>query len=659
MGNLLVGQNENETAFDVLKRLCKKSYDSEKILYSKVDTDLLSFPTGAEDYYEFGEKMLTDSTFFADFQKAMKKLVYGNKEYIKYFYDSRVVNQIAAESSEQSSDLISDALYEIMGSGYIKGQQVKFDSAETMETQVNKLINDITDKIIQNQDKLFDAEIKEYREVLVSSVKKYMYQANFSFGYSSDTSLQKEWVINEQSFMSDITPNNKADSKALKSANVREPYEKNGEIATKMVAVVAKLGDLKNLAVRGAKIQIYGNKKILLPVLTQAIDDFADQTGIKVKRDDGNTLRSENLFKIESDKDDLSIDLSAYKNFEVNNPNNNWEKIQGDIKAVITIFFRVLEAVIVPIMEKDDLDKKTIEDFKAECGINGKVRQNMEKLLLKNPSSLYEILSKRTRAHVSGMLGETLFSIFLETFNEDNQSAVEIFGQTDLGTGQAAVDVGLITKELSKIGFQIKNYGSIVNTISLYSQSNRLSVEKEMKRYIEEKYYRILHRIFLENTEGSLLWTNNPDKTENLLTEAENILNKHIPYYVRFDEAQIKDSSIQNNFYIINFSFVPASTIFYIMAETVKEAVENQKTKTMFFLSSIKQDNSGVLDPQTDFKGSWENTYENISAKTPSKTENLLSSLNESLYVNFVGMRITFQNKLEILFHNVSKIKKR
>lgn len=658
MGNLLIGQNENETAFDVLKRLCKKSYDSEKILYNKIDKSLLSFPTGEEDYYDFSKKMFADPIFFGDFQKAMKKLVYGDKEYIKYFYDSRVVNQIAAESSEQSRDLISDALYEIMGSGYIKGQQVKFDSTN-MDSQINNLIEDIANKIIKNQDKLFDAEIEKYKGILFESIKKHLYNAKFSFGYSSDTPLQKEWTINEQEFISDITPNNKADSKALKSAKVREPYSKNGEIITKMVTVVAKLGDLKNLAASGARIQIFGNKDILLPVLTQVIDDFADQTGIKVKRDDGNTLRSENLFKIESDKDDLYIDLSTYKKFKIDNPDNDWGKTQKDIKTVIDIFFRVLKSVIIPIMKKDELDEKTIKDFEADCGADSKVRKDMEKLLLKNPSSLYEILSKRTRAHVSGMLGETLFSIFLETFNEDNQSNVEIFGQTDLGTGQAAVDIGLITKELHKIGFQIKNYGSIVNTISLYSQSNKLSAEKEMKRYIEEKYYRILHRIFLENTEDSLLWTNNDNKTKDLLTEAENILNKHIPYYARFDEAQIENSSIQNNFYIINFSFVPASTILYIMAEAVKEMVENQKTKTMFFLSSIKQEDTGVLDAQTDFKGSWDSTYKEISAKIPNKTENLLSSLNENLYVNFVGMRITFQNKLEILFYNVSKIKKR
>jgi hypothetical protein len=52
----------------------------------------------------------------------MKKIVYGNREYIKYFYDSRVINQIAAESSEKSSDLISESLQDVLGSGYIKGQ---------------------------------------------------------------------------------------------------------------------------------------------------------------------------------------------------------------------------------------------------------------------------------------------------------------------------------------------------------------------------------------------------------------------------------------------------------------------------------------------------------------------------------------------------------
>jgi hypothetical protein len=38
-----------------------------------------------------------------------------------------------------------------------------------------------------------------------------------------------------------------------------------------------------------------------------------------------------------------------------------------------------------------------------------------------------------------------------------------------------------------------------------------------MQRYIETDYYRILHRIFLENSDESLLWANNQDKTDKLL----------------------------------------------------------------------------------------------------------------------------------------------
>jgi hypothetical protein len=45
---------------------------------------------------------------------------------------------------------------------------------------------------------------------------------------------------------------------------------------------------------------------------------------------------------------------------------------------------------------------------------------------------------------------------------------------------------------------------------------------------------------------------------------------------------------IQNNFYIINFSFIPASVIFYVMSETIKENIENQNYKNMFFLSAEK-----------------------------------------------------------------------
>jgi hypothetical protein len=88
----------------------------------------------------------------------------------------------------------------------------------------------------------------------------------------------------------------------------------------------------------------------------------------------------------------------------------------------------VLLEVVIPIMQKDNIDIQTIKTFEEDCGNNSEVKNRMEKMLLDNPNSIYEIFSKRTRAHVSGMLGETLFSIFLETFNENNNTNVEIFG---------------------------------------------------------------------------------------------------------------------------------------------------------------------------------------------------------------------------------------
>jgi hypothetical protein len=144
--------------------------------------------------------------------------------------------------------------------------------------------------------------------------------------------LQKEWIINEKEFMSNITPNNKTNSKALKAAKVFEPYEKNGEVVLKSVMVLAQLGDLKNLVKgkKGTTIQIYGDKNILLPMLVKALDDFSEQTGIGIKRDGGDgALRKENLFKIKTDGDDLSINLSFYKDFNNKNASEkDWDKVK-------------------------------------------------------------------------------------------------------------------------------------------------------------------------------------------------------------------------------------------------------------------------------------------------------------------------------------------
>jgi hypothetical protein len=59
------------------------------------------------------------------------------------------------------------------------------------------------------------------------------------------------------------------------------------------------------------------------------------------------------------------------------------------------------------------------------------------------------------------------------------------------------------------------------------------------------------------------------------LSEVKNILVESIPYFMRYDEAQMETTNFaleQNNFYIVNFSFVPASVLFYLMYWSIKEA---------------------------------------------------------------------------------------
>jgi hypothetical protein len=50
MGNLLVGFNEKETAVDVLRRLYEKSYNSESLLYNKIDNNIFSFPKDCDTF---------------------------------------------------------------------------------------------------------------------------------------------------------------------------------------------------------------------------------------------------------------------------------------------------------------------------------------------------------------------------------------------------------------------------------------------------------------------------------------------------------------------------------------------------------------------------------------------------------------------------------
>lgn len=293
--------------------------------------------------------------------------------------------------------------------------------------------------------------------------------------------------------------------------------------------------------------------------------------------------------------------------------------------------------------------KINADQFKQWWDKSGK--DNLEKLINNNAHLIYELGSKTSEANVAGTLGEVLFSLLIQENLQGGK--VEVLGQTSHGHGQAAVDTKITFKDaeqnIQNVGFQIKNYSSLKgNTMGLYDDTSLLLSSEYMKRYIEARWLDVLQGIFFDkNREDFFLESTGIKETS--IQAASNILNAHIPYFIRYDEAQVKDEIgiEQNNFYIINFSFIPASALFLLAAEALEEEVKKEQQKELFYFSSKidekDKDSSNLLLSITKYlttKGYVENKNQKLS------TTNFLQ---KDLVLNFKGFRVNFKEKMNTI----------
>lgn len=351
--------------------------------------------------------------------------------------------------------------------------------------------------------------------------------------------------------------------------------------------------------------------------------------------------------KVEN-KDQL-IDLSkAHQNFikelgEDIDKNKNW--LIGIIKSGI---YQGLESI------NPDASKSFLNWWK-DNGVNKLLEKKIEilenkEIELKRIGKM--VLGASTGKLYKGNLGEVfcklLIEIAMKSKNEDKDEVAYITGgiRTKKGT-QHAVDLMIRFKNaknnLESLGAQVKTFPSAEEEgyQTFYQQSNLIG-EDDINRYLsldngekgDEKGNEFLKRLLN-------IYLNN-NKNEKSYKSIEAFLFSKTDNYIRYKEGNpIKDKykdieNLKNNFYIFNFRIIPASLIFYFLAQSLSV----QNIPNIFYFSK-KEEKTNDNDSNNNNKR--ENLCKNLKESLNIYDNNDDPKKYDASYLNFVGITLRFK----------------
>lgn len=584
----------NETVSEFFKKKAKESFDKEKQLYKNEwnNVEELYKSANEDNGYENFQSKLRSNIFGSSYSflfsfcdnKFLKKIITTGTGRIEKAFQDGELTFLRKTISERDSENGFQGLYHLTElEGEKREGTLREISRRTAEVTFDKLINS---KIITFKG--------EYYKTVQELYQQSLYAAFSSFGYRF-----KE----------------KGVSGAVKKKKIDEEGKEISEFE-----LLYLTADQEGIHIqKGEQDQLYFDVEELKKILKQSLQQLP-KTIQEAKKDINckiNLTTTSNEFLVQ---------------FKSNNDKSKDEK--KFISQVAEIFHNVVyKSLGEDKKQKNKIQKDEIEVSKKQNDFNNfwtsKGEASFKKLGIKK---IKKILSANQEATVSGELGETMVAIFLETLPTEQQEIVKVFGREIGKTGQAAVDIGLVS---SKIGFQVKNYTSIDNSMALYSQSNDLFAN-DIIRYLEQST--------LEKFRNDIsLGYKEKDEIEEEKVE-ENLVNlqESIPHYLRYDEAQGAADAVkeyQNNFYILNFRIIPASILFYIMAQIVKEQENKAKDLDIFFLTSEKQ-KAGRNDVLKS-NGNFVDTYKIMREKK-------INNKNSKVYVNFKGIKVEFKKQIQL-----------
>ena len=605
----------------------QESFRSESLLYKQMENNI---------YYSVDKLYfsLKDPMGFKKFQDELQKAVYGeNAEWIQYLYDRTVIKNIVTTGSAKITDLykIGGKNYstEYFSVGQIRSKKGNVTS-EQVRAQIKKLAADLTDNFKEmydrtdiNNSKEFEAMIAEIRQGITRGLMLNGFRAKFK--QDDATHLSGKTRVNI------FTLSEEDENKyVFTSPKITEIYLRQEEL----VDVIQK----------STKDIVNKYKDVLGISYTTSTSTFT--AAINFINDSGFLKRD---VKNASSQDLEQIQRWVYENAE-------------------NIAAKFLEEIVYAINQAHP-GKSTGNIFSYQS--------TLASMIQKDAHLAMEIYKANTESSVSGTLGEILFAALLTAMKMEEKT-VQILGQEITTSGSAAVDVLLTKKEgdlIQKAGFQLKNYSSVQDEVVLYSQANKFyggSGDKNaMERYIESstlsELYKLAREIFIER---SMPFGSNVATGGDHFNTLRNVLAQSIPNYIRYDQADLTDDSFgKNNFYVINFQFIPASVIFYTLAVSLLEQEKYLEKQNMFFFQGMhgaKSKHGNLLSGYPDdLADSWDRSWMTIrDAKLGELGKNKLldpypedvpNVWKENLYLNFKGVQIKFKNALSILWSNAQR----
>lgn len=604
----------------------RESFNSEQLLYKQIPNNI---------YYSVDKLYfsLKDPVGFKNFQDDLQKAVYGeNAKWIKFLYDRSVIKNIVTTGSAKISNL-----YKIKGKNYsteyfsvgqIRGEKGNVTSKQ-VRAQIKKLATDLTNNFKEMYDRTDLNNSKEF-EAMMAEIKEGITRGLMLNGFRAKFKQDDKTHISGKTRINIFTLSEEDESKYVFTS-------------TKITEIYLRQEELIDVIQESTKDIINKYKDILGVSYTTSTSTFT--AAINFINDSGFLKRD---VKNASSQELEQIQQWIYENAD----------------AIAATF---LEEIVSAIHQAHPTE--STEDIFS-------YQSTLASMIQKDAHLAMEIYKANTESSVSGTLGEILFAALLTAMKMEEKT-VQILGQEMTTSGSAAVDVLLTKKEgdlIQKAGFQLKNYSSVQDEVVLYSQANKFYSQGDknaMERYIESstlsELYRLAREIFIER---SMPFDSNVATGGDHFDTLRNILAQSIPNYIRYDQADLMDKSFgKNNFYIINFQFIPASVIFYTLAVSLLEQEKYLEKQNMFFFQGMhgatsKYGNllSGYSD---DLAKSWDESWMTIRDAKIGELgkdkllhpypEDVPNVWKENLYLNFKGVQIKFKNALSILWSNAKR----
>ena len=693
--------NENMTNKNIIQSLLDKaeeSYQYELNVYKNLpSSNNNSFPDNFKDFIESYLKENQSEgglTLAAGFQKGLRDLIFGIpvddsvNDFIDILYKQEVRDKLTrsninGKKHSMEVDKLKKIAEDFRKGAFIVGENSTFLTEEQKKVSSN-FFNDVRDNIfnalIQNPNAIAsyigqsvtDVENEEFQEKLAMSIAQSLAEQSFEINAKAVKAGASVKIENGKLSV----PIDMKSSKLLlgKGRTIKVQQEKGNSGIMQLVPIQEPLVEIQAMVdsqtINDQKqevefvITLNMQWEKMDKIIKNALDHFKE-----------NSNGADYLTSVNSPDIDIQGGTIALR--YASNSANTSNIIESLIEAYGEEVKEAIKEYDINVIGNKTSDAAD----KFQKWFDG-IKENFKNLINKNPHIQNEILKATTAAQVSGtILGEVMFSLLASKGKlSNNGNNLSILGQNVTESGQAAVDIKLSfddeKKALTAVGFQIKTFPSVTSSnFMLYGQSNRIADQTAMRRYLDADAYKTITEIFLEDIFiEPTVYSKDKEKRTPELEKAFNIFMTNISSYIRYEQMDLIDQTVKNNFYVINFNFVPASVVFYCLAYAIYKQINSAKTNLMDIDGLFNFSYKYSIERETTKDGVTTTKKENILSKSgksfSESWDNMLSqelfvqnnqvnldNIKKYLYINFEGVKIQFKDNIAAWFNATSSSK--